>query len=428
MVFCGVFPTAGDDMDTLASIHPQPATWLRDSDLDAYAPAYRQRLVDQGYAVQTVRVYLCSIAHFARWAGRCRRAAHDLAPADIAHFVDEHLPRCDCPPPVQRHRPSIRAALRHLLTVLRDADVLIEHHCADAVDEELRRFDEHMHSARGLAANTRAQRLRILRLLLAETAGSIRTQLPLLEPEDLRRFIARQLQRWSPASAGVLASTLRSYLRFRAVCGDPVGCLLATIATPANWRLAPLPQTLTPTEVAQLLQAFSPAIPSARRAYAMVRCVVDLGLRASEVVSLTLDDLDWNAGTLRISRNKSRREGLLPLPQQTGTAIAEYLRHERPRCVSRVVFVRHVAPVEAPIGPGVVRRAVREAYRRCGLPNTRVHVLRHTLAERLLDGGGTLKEVADVLRHRSLDTSLIYAKVDTTRLAAVAMPWPGSAA
>lgn len=415
-------------MDTLVSIHPQPATWLRGSDLDAYAPAYRQRLVDQGYAVQTVRVYLCSIAHFARWAGRSRRAAQDLAPADIARFVDEHLPRCDCPPPVQRHRSSIRAALRHLLTVLRDAGILIEHHCADAVDEELRHFDEHMHRARGLAANTRAQRLRIVRALLAETAGSNRTRLPPLAPDDLRRFIGRQLQRWSPASGHVLASTLRSYVRFRAVCGDPVECLLPVIATPANWRLAPLPQTLTPTEVAQLLDAFSLAMPSARRAYAMVRCVVDLGLRASEVVGLMLDDIDWNAGTLRLSRNKSRREGVLPLPRLTGTAIAEYLRHERPRCVSRQVFVRHVAPVEAPIGPGAVRRAVREAYRRCGMPYTRVHVLRHTLAERLLDGGGTLKEVADVLRHRSLDTSLIYAKVDTTRLATVALPWPGSAA
>ena len=168
-------------------------------------------------------------------------------------------------------------------------------------------------------------------------------------------------------------------------------------------------------------------ISSALRAHAMVRCVVDLGLRASEVVGIGLEEIDWDGGTIRIGRSKARRVDVLPLPAPTGLAIAAYLHRERPQCDSRLVFVRHVAPVEKPIGPGVVRRAVREAYRRCGIRHTRVHMLRHTLAKRLLDGGGTLKEVADMLRHRALDTSLIYAKVDIPRLSAVALPWPGSA-
>lgn len=118
----------------------------------------------------------------------------------------------------------------------------------------------------------------------------------------------------------------------------------------------------------------------------------------------------------------------MPLPQITGRAIAAYLRSERPTTVSRRVFVRHVAPVDEPILADVVRNTVRQAYLRCGLPYTRVHILRHTLARRVLETGGTLKEVADTLRHRALDTSMIYAKVDMGRLAAVAMPWPGSIA
>jgi integrase len=280
----------------------------------------------------------------------------------------------------------------------------------------------------GLAVNTRAQRLRILQQFLLARFGPSPVRLPSPNAHDLRRFIDQQLQRWSPASAHVLASTLRGYVRFRVVCGDQMGHLLPVIASPANWRLGPLPETLSSTEVTRLLGAFSPVGRSALRAYAMVRCVADLGLRASEVVGLDLDDIDWGAGTIRIGHNKSRRVDVLPLPKATGSAIARYLRWERPRTANRRVFVRHVAPVDEPIGPGVVRRAVSEAYRRCGLTHTRVHVLRHTLAGRLLDGGGTLKEVADVLRHRALDTSLIYAKVDTTRLSAVALPWPGSAA
>ena len=118
----------------------------------------------------------------------------------------------------------------------------------------------------------------------------------------------------------------------------------------------------------------------------------------------------------------------MPLPEVTGSAIADYIRFERPQTVNRRVFVRHVAPVDEPIGTKAVRRAVIEAYRRSGLPHTRLHILRHTLAGRLLDAGGTLKEVADVLRHRELNTTMIYAKIDVGRLAAVAMPWPGSAA
>ncbi|WP_249221558.1 tyrosine-type recombinase/integrase [Cupriavidus sp. KK10] len=108
------------------------------------------------------------------------------------------------------------------------------------------------------------------------------------------------------------------------------------------------------------------------------------GLRAGEVVTIDLDDIDWEAGTLRIAKNKSRRVDVLPLPQTTGQSIATYLRVERPPTTSRRVFVRHVAPVDAPIGPEVLRKIVREACRRSGLPHTKVHILRHTLAGRML--------------------------------------------
>lgn len=413
-------------MDGLASLHPTPAAWLRKSDLARFIPDYRRHLVDRGYAATTQRVYLCGVAHFARWLTRRRLRACDVSDTEAGRFLNQHLPRCTCPSPVRRCRHELRAALRHLLVLLRDTDVVVGHHVPDAVEEEIRRFDAHMLHDRGLAPNTRAQRLHILRSFLLQS-GSGPLELTALSAGDLRRFIDQQLQRWSPASARVLAGTLRSYLRFRALCGDEVRQLLPVIATPANWRLAALPEILSPAELTQLLAAFPPALPSGLRSHAMVRCLVDLGLRAREVANLDLNDLDWVAGTIRISRNKSRRVDILPLPDATGSAIAKYLRSGRPRTSNRRVFVRHVAPVDEPIGPGVVRRAVHEAYRRCGIAHTRVHVLRHTLAGRLLERGGTLKEVADVLRHRDLDTSLIYAKVDSVRLSEVALPWPGSA-
>lgn len=279
-----------------------------------------------------------------------------------------------------------------------------------------------MEQVRGLARSTRRRRLKIVEALVRKAAVVTPSA------DQLRRFIAQELDRVSPASGGAVATALRSYLRFRAFEGDRIEHLLPVIGSPARWRLAPLPQPLSRADVERLLGAFPPGLPSRLRSYAIVRCIVDLGLRTHEVSSLTLDDIDWAAGTLRIAKCKTRRVDLMPLPQATGRAIAEYLRAERPTTANRQVFVRHVAPVDEPVSPNVVRNTVRNAYRRCGLPYTRVHLLRHTLASRLLDTGGTLKEVADVLRHRQLDTTLIYAKVDLNRLGAVMMPWPGSPA
>ena len=279
-----------------------------------------------------------------------------------------------------------------------------------------------MRQAKGLAESTRLRRLSIVGSLVSQTASATPSA------DELRRFIAQELSRLSPASAGSMSTALRVYLRFRAFEGDRIEHLLPVIVSPPRWRLAPLPRTLSGAEVAQLLDAFPPGLPSGLRSYAIVRCVVDLGLRSREVIGLSLDDIDWRAATVHIMQCKSRRVDVMPLPQATGGAIATYLRSERPQTSNRRIFVRHVAPVDEPVGPDVVRRAVREAYRRCGLPYTGVHILRHTLASRLLNTGGTLKEVADVLRHRDLDTSLIYAKVDIARLSAVVMPWPGSAA
>lgn len=159
----------------------------------------------------------------------------------------------------------------------------------------------------------------------------------------------------------------------------------------------------------------------------MVRLALDLGLRGGEIANLELADVDWRAGTVTLKRTKSRRQDVLPLPAATGQTLAEYLRHERPATALATVFVRRRAPHDKMMGVNGVRKAIGNALRDAGIPHGRSHSLRHTLACRLVNSGGSIKEVADVLRHRSLNTSLIYAKLDQQRLAEVALPWPGSA-
>jgi integrase len=164
-----------------------------------------------------------------------------------------------------------------------------------------------------------------------------------------------------------------------------------------------------------------------RRADAIVRCALDLGLRSGEVAGIMLDDIDWQAGTITLRHTKGLREDVLPLPATMGEAIAVYLKNERPQTTNRAVFVRHIAPRDEPVGPDLVRKTIRQAYVRAGLPYTRSHLLRHTMASRLLEAGSSLKEVADVLRHRALSTTQVYAKLDSRKLVEVALPWPGSA-
>lgn len=407
-------------MDVFDALAPLAARRLRDSAVGPFAQAYWDRLREQGYAPGTVQAYLKCLYHFAWWAARQRFELSELD-RHVDRFVDHHLPRCSCAGRVQRARHAVRAALEHLKTVVVAAGMQLKSAPLSPADEQLRRFDQYLDRMKGLSAGTRLRRLVVVRPLASMTADAA-----LPSADQLRQFLRHELSRVSAGSVGATTTAVRSYLRFRAFEGDDVQRLLPLVGSPPNWRLGPQPETLTAFELERLLDAFPPGLPSRLRGYAIVRCLVDLGLRTSEVIGLELDHIDWAAGTIRICKAKSRRVDLLPLPQATGTAIAEYVRSERPQTSSRRIFVRHVAPVDKPAGADVVRRAVREAYRRAGLPHTRIHILRHTLAGRLLNTGGTLKEVADVLRHRELDTSLIYAKVDFVRLGAVAMPWPGS--
>jgi integrase/recombinase XerC len=348
----------------------------------------------------------------------------------VAQFLDDHLPHCNCEWPTRGDRREAHAALGHLIVVLRTLGVVAPQSVmVTPVEEELRRFDAYMERARGLAPTTRGAVLRVVRELLWRRFKDRPVVLSALTPEYVRRCFARLTERCrSPLSMGAVVSALRGYFRFRASCGDAVHGLVGVLSYPANWDQAALPKTLTDEEVERLLASLHSPSPAMRRSTAIVRCAADLGLRSAEIATLTLDDIDWEAGTLTLRRTKSRREQVLPLPEPTGRAIAAYLQYERPKSPHREVFVRRVAPHDETIGPDLVRKTIRQAYERAGLPYTRSHLLRHTITRRLLDGGSSLKEVADVLRHRSLNTTLVYAKLDSRNLRSVAMPWPGRVA
>jgi len=298
---------------------------------------------------------------------------------------------------------------------------------SDHVTEELRRYEEHLRDIRGLVENSYRHRTRIVGRLLHKKFAGRPIDITELRAEDVRRFLASQLDaRRTPSNASQLASALRSYFRYRATCGDQVGKLTAVISNPVHWKLASLPRALKPEEAERLLNSFTANLRFSKRGYAIVRCALDIGLRAGEIAHLMISDIDWRAGTVLLRGTKSLRQDVLPLPMETGQSLADYLQHERPATNHPAIFVRKMAGQEYPITSGAIQKVIKRACRRIGLPHSSAHALRHTLACRLVGSGSSLKEVADLLRHRSLSTTLIYAKLDTLKLSAVALPWPGS--
>lgn len=298
---------------------------------------------------------------------------------------------------------------------------------SEQISEELRRYDEHLRDVRGLAAATRVDLIRVAGWLLLQKFERGALDIAKLQPDDVRRFLSSQLDAHRTASnASRLGAALRSYFRYRTTCGDQVGGLTAVITNPVHWKLASLPRALKPEEVERLLNSFTADLRWPKRGYAIVRCALDMGLRSCEIAHLMLADIDWHAGTVTLRGTKSLRQDILPLPMETGQALVDYLQHERPTAANPAVFVRYGAPYDQPITPNAIRNVIRRAYRRIGLKHSRSHALRHTLACRLVENGSSLKEVADVLRHRSLSTTLIYAKLDTPKLSTVPLPWPGS--
>jgi site-specific recombinase XerD len=392
---------------------------------------YTSTLERRGYTPTAIHAYRGAVEHFLAWSA-LKADAVEIGEASLQRFVYEHLRGCDCRGRLQRGKVTARSALRHLLAILRAAGLLppARPGFPDSINSELQTYSDYAADVCGLAPATLISRRQWVGRFLSHFFPSSDLVLSRVAPKEIHAFFATQCHGYQPGTAQVVASAVRSYLRFRAVrYGDPVETLIPAIPAAARWRLAPLPEYLGQGELAKLMSAFSQAGAQRRRDYAIVRCLVDLGLRSCEVAALRLDDIDWKNGTVTVRVGKSQRADVLPLPAVTGQAIADYVHEARPKIGSRAVFVRHRAPLDIPVDASVIRSVVRQAAARSGLSGRLhgPHRLRHSAATRMLQGGATLKEIADVLRHRSLDTTSIYAKVDWMRLSATAQPWPGGA-
>lgn len=287
-------------------------------------------------------------------------------------------------------------------------------------------FVRHQQRTRGTSAHTLRRLDRDVRQFVRAALGDDPVDPERLRASDVIAFISARAARYRPRTVKEAATSLRWFFRFLRFEGLCEGRLDEVVPTVAGWRLSTIPRGLGDRDLDRLLASLDGGTACARRDRAMIVILASLGLRAGELAGLRLDDIDWRAGTVHIRTRKSGRAALLPLPPRAGRAIIAYLRRGRPRTADRHVFVVHRGRVGAAISGPFVAGVVRRALLRAGIvaPTYGAHALRHALATRMICRGARLEEIADVLGHRSLDTTAIYAKVDLPALRDVALPWP----
>jgi site-specific recombinase XerD len=286
---------------------------------------------------------------------------------------------------------------------------------------------QHQRRTRGLREQTLDGYERLVRPFLRGALGPDPIDATGLVPSDVVAFVASMTGRFSPRSMKTVRTALRSFFRFLRFEGFCDERLEAAIPSIAHWRRAALPRHLSDQQLEQVLTSFDTSTPCGHRDRAIVLCLSTLGLRPREVAELRLEDIDWRRGTIELRTRKTSRGAVLPLPYEAGRAIVSYLRRERPTTDERRVFVQHLGSRRGePISSNAVSTAAVRALRRAEVetPLAGAYVFRHTVAARLVRRGASLKQVADFLGHRSLDTAVIYAKLDLPALREVALPWP----
>jgi integrase/recombinase XerD len=397
------------------------------SDLEALA-IY---LDGRGHRRTAIRSYLTAAAHLADCIEKKLVSLDGLTADTLQQFARQHATRCTCGCSHRDSKNFISVA-RHFFVVLRDRG-----RCSvptavprspSPVEILLERFDQHLRDARGLASSSRERHLRDLRPLLEGKYGDDAADPSAITVQEVRSWVVTRAATTSPRTVRQTASAIRTLVRFFVFQGWPVAHLATAVPMVQAHRLSGMPSSLSDEQLAQLMRSLDVSKPIGLRTRAIVECAVSLGLRAGEIATLRISDVDWREGSVRLPRTKSRRAQVLPLLRAVGQALASYLKRGRPKSPTDRIFVRHYFPVGGPLQSKDVTNTIRRAIRRAGLrlPSSGAHALRHTVASRLVRAGVGMKDIADVMRHRDIDTTRIYAKVDWPRLAEVALPWPAT--
>ena len=395
--------------------------------LDTHLESYLDHLRSVEYSESSLRKKRPVITAFAHWARSNKIAEAVLSERHIEMFVTRSFPgETD---PARYAWSTLRLWLNYLRAEGWVAPPVVAAN-ADSqsrADELLRCYVRYLRTDCGLAEKSLLVYVPFVRDFLAEQAAQIEADAPdAFDAPTIRRFLLKRARNRSSEYCRLLAIALRSLCRFLFLRGDAPLDLSLAVPCVRRWRQAEIPVFLTRAEVERILATPDRSTSRGRRDYAILLLLARLGLRASEIVGLELGDLHWRTGEI-IVHGKGRIRQRLPLLADVGEAIATYLRQDRGSCTSRRVFLRQKAPCGGLSGPASIGHVVRLAFARARIkPASRgaAHLMRHSLATRMIRHGASLAQIAEVLRHRSENSSAIYAKVSCEALRGVARPWP----
>jgi len=401
-----------------------PRPWALDPGaLRPLIESYIDHLASCGYKADTIHHLEHSARHFCYWLNQSEITISQTDDNLIKRF-GEH--RCHCPGNrgAEILRPAFVGMVRKFVGFLEQSQV-VQRPAPTTGDSRIQAYLDWLREHRGLADNTIEARRKLMNQLL-----------PLLGPDPfvydaagVRSVILAESQRRSAVNMKDVVTVLRSYLRYLATQGQCPPTLDQAVPSVAHWKHSNIPKSLPAAKVETLINSCDTTTATGMRDRAILLLLARLGLRAGDIMTLRIDDIDWQHGTLRVC-GKSRRAENLPLPQDVGDAILKYLTEARSAVPIAQVFLCSLAPCRPFADSHTVSSIVCRTLARAGIndaPSRGAHMLRHSAATSLLRAGTPLAAIGAVLRHRSIDTTAQYAKVDIASLKRIAQPWPGGA-
>jgi integrase/recombinase XerD len=391
----------------------------------AHIRPFSEWVVEQGYQLDSLRKRVRIAADFSRWLGKRTVQVSDIR----ARHCTEYLR-------YRRRRGKILRGDVKALEQFRDylckrGVIRSEKTSSDGLTAGkrcAREFERYLREERLLASPTIINYVPFVDEFLRDRFGTGPVDLSRICARDVISFVQRRAPHLHVRRAKLLTTALRSFLRYGCYRGQIDASLVASVPIVASWSMPLIPRAISPDGVRQVLSHVDRRTGVGRRDYAVLLLLARLGLRAGELVSLELEDIDWGSGSLSV-RGKGGRRHQLPLPKEVGDAIVAYLQYGRPRSPCRRLFLRANAPLAGFLGASSVSTIVRRALERAGVqaPTHGAHQFRHGLASEMLHHGASLGEIGELLGHRSPETTKIYAKVDLEVLRTLALPWPGGA-
>lgn len=407
------------------SVRKSPSWPVVTGPLAVHADGFRADLEERGFSCWAASRHTYVLDAVSRWLSATGLEAADLGPVRVDEFLRARRSE-------GRARPLTTRGMEPVLCFLRRCGALAVEPAPGAlgpVDQVVNDFGVHLRDDRGLSPQTIVGYERTARLLLQACApdrAAAGCGLDALGSEAVTAFVLARCSGLSVGSAGNVVTAVRGLLRFAFLRGWTATSLAECVPTAASWRDSGRSRALAPSEVDRLLAACDADTVVGRRDLAVLSLLSRLGLRSADVAGLCLGDIDWRAGELTVTGKGDRRDRL-PVPADVGAMLADYCQRGRPPTISRTVFVQGRAPF-GPLSSSAVGHIVVRAGQRAGLGRVGAHRLRHTAASAMRRAGAPMFEISQVLRHRFVVTTAIYAKDDLDALARIARPWPGATA